>query len=187
MTAHFELQAEESELQRLADEYWNNTGEHSHELERAAFDAGAAIRCGEHTLANLETIVRWKSERVVPVLIGNSEAMIRKALAIAASPEESLETAVAALLALRGVDLPVASAVLTAIFPERYTVLDTHTLETLGHARHDVKFYSDYLDYCRRLAARGGIHIQEDLPAPTPLRSLERALWQWSANQEKSH
>lgn len=182
MTAHFELQAQESELQKLADEYWTTTGDRCRELEREAFEAGASIREGEYTLANIEAIVRWKSERVVPILIGNSGEMIRKALAVAASPEAKLEDAVTALMSLRGVDLPVASAILTAIFPDRYTVLDALALETLGYARHDVKFYAEYLEYCRRLAEHGGIQVQQDLPAPTPLHNLERALWMWSAN-----
>jgi hypothetical protein len=182
MTAHFELQASETELQMLANEYWEKAGEKEHELEKAAFDAGAAIRYGEYTLGNIETIVRWKAERVVPVLITNSEEKIRRALSVAASPESSLHDAVTALTTLRGVDLPVASAILTAIFPERYAVMDYHSLETLGQPRHDVAFYEEYLAYCRQLAGHGTVQPQGDLPAPTTLRSLERALWQWSKN-----
>ena len=44
---------------------------------------------GEYSLANLEAIVRWKSERVVHYLIGNSEAKIKKVLAVAAAPDSS--------------------------------------------------------------------------------------------------
>ena len=84
------------------------------------------------TLANLEAIVRWKSERAVHYLIGNSNEKIRRALAVAASPDATTETAVKALLELHGVDIPVASAILAAIFPERYTVLDYRALEALG-------------------------------------------------------
>ena len=182
MTAHFELQASETELQKLANEYWEKAGAKEHELEKAAFEAGSSIRYGEHTLNNIETIVRWKCERVVPVLISNSGEKVRKALAVAASPDTPLKDAVAALTALRGIDLPLASAILTAIFPERYTVMDYHALETLGQPRHDVEFYEQYLEFCRNLAAHNAVTAQPDLPAPTPLRSLERALWQWSKN-----
>ena len=49
------------------------------------------------SLVNLEIIVRWKSERVVHYLIGNSEEKIRQALAVAASPESSTRRAVEAL------------------------------------------------------------------------------------------
>jgi hypothetical protein len=43
-------------------------GEKDHELEKAAFEAGEAIRNKANTaLKNLEAIVRWKSERECPL------------------------------------------------------------------------------------------------------------------------
>ena len=180
MVAYFQLQPAEAELQQLAEEYWQRTPEKERELEKAAFDAGQAIRNGEYTLANLEAIVRWKSERVVHYLIGNSTEKIRRALAVAAAAESSTEDAVKALLDLQGVDIPVASAILAAIYPERYTVLDFRALEALGYARHDVHFYEEYLAFCKRLAESNVVKPQDGLPAPTPLRTLDRALGEWS-------
>jgi len=180
MVAYFQLQPAEADLQQLAEQYWQTIGEKEHELERLAFEAGQAIRNGDFTLANLEAIVRWKSERAVQYLIGNSNEKIRQALAAAAAPGASTEAAVKALIELHGVDLPVASAILAAIFPERYTVLDYRALEALGHARHDVRFYEEYLSFCKRLAESNIVSPQSELPAPTPLRTLDRALWEWS-------
>jgi hypothetical protein len=184
--AYFELQSAESDLQELADEYWKEAGEKERRLEKAAFEAGEAIREGDYSLPNLETIVRWKSERVVHYLIGNSTESIKCALAVAASPGSSTQDAVNALIGLRGIDIPIASAILAAIFPERYAVLDFRSLEALGHARHDVAFYAEYNAFCNHLADCGIVKPQKDLPAPTPLHALERALWEWSrcrANQ----
>ena len=178
--AQFELQPEAADLQHLAEQYWEKTGEKEHQLEREAFEAGASIRNGDYSLANLETIVRWKSERVVHYLIGNSEAKIRRVLAVAAAPETSLGNAVDALTSLRGIDLPIASAILTAIMPERYNVLDFRSLEALGHARHNVDFYAEYVGFCRRLAERGLVAPQGELPGATALHTLDRALWEWS-------
>ncbi len=183
MVAYFQLQPAEAELQQLAEEYWQKAGEKEQELEKAAFEAGEAIRNGDYTLTNMEAIVRWKSERVVQYLIGNSNEKIRRVLAVAASPESSTEVAVMALLELHGVDIPVASAILAAIFPERYTVLDFRALEALGHGPHNVKFYKEYLAFCNRLAESNIVTPQGDLPAPTPLRTIERALWEWSRSQ----
>jgi len=180
MVAYFQLQPAEAELQDLAEQYWQTSGEKEHELEKAAFEAGDAIRNGDYSLANLEAIVRWKSERAVQVLIGNSNETIRRALALAASPESTTETAVNALTELHGIDIVLASAVLAAIFPERYTVLDFRTLEALGHARHNVRFYEEYLAFCKRLAESNIVTPQSELPAPTPLRTIDRALWEWS-------
>src|ERR1700730_11137781 len=100
MTAHFELQPAESELQQLADQYWQEACNKERELETEAFEAGAAIRKGDYSLVNLEAIVRWKSERMVPFLIGNSTERIRRALEVAASEEASTGTAIRALLEL---------------------------------------------------------------------------------------
>ena len=58
-------------------------------------------------------------------------------------------------------DLPIASAILAAIFPDRYAVLDFRTLEALGHARHDVEFYTEYLAFLKRLAESGIVNPQE--------------------------
>ena len=178
--ARFELQPEESELQQLAEQCWQKAGEREHELEKAAYEAGAAIRAGEYSLANLEAIVRWKSERVVHYLIANSGAKIRQVLAVAASPDSSTRKAVEALMELRGVDLAIASAILACIAPDRYNVLDFRTLEALGHARHDVNFYAEYVEFCRKLAEQSLVKPQSDLPGGTPLHALERALWEWS-------
>jgi hypothetical protein len=183
--AYFELQPADTDLQQLAEEYWEKSGEKERELEKAAFEAGAAIRAGEYSLGNLEAIVRWKSERVVHYLIGNSEAVIRRVLAKAAAQETSTRDAINALTELRGIDLPIASAILTAIAPERYTVLDFRGLEALGHARHNVEFYEEYLAFCKHLADCGIVKEQSDLPGPTALHALERALWEWSRNHAK--
>lgn len=183
MVAYFQLQPEEAELQELADQYWQKADEKQHELETAAFEAGQAIRNGDFTLTNLEAIVRWKSERTVQFLIGNSSEKIRRVLGVVTAPGSTTEQAVNALQELHGVDIPVASAILAAIYPERYTVLDFRALEALGHARHDVRFYEEYVAFCKRLVDSDIVKPQSDLPAPTPLRTLDRALWQWT----KSH
>ena len=180
MVAYFQLQPAESDLQELAEEYWQKSGEKERQLEKTAFEAGEGIRNGEHTLANLEAIVRWKSERAVQILIANSTEKIRKSLATAANPASATDVAVRALLDLQGVDIPIASAILSAIFPERYTVLDFRALEALGHARHDVHFYEEYLAFCKRLTESNIVHPQEGVPAATPLRTLEHALGEWS-------
>jgi hypothetical protein len=178
--AYFELQPAEAELQQLAESYWKEAGERERHLEKAAYEAGEAIRDGEFSLPNLETIVRWKSERMVHYLIGNSNENIKSALAVAASPATSPHDAVEALIGLRGIDISIATAILAAIFPDKYAVLDYRALEALGHPRHDVDFYVEYNAACKRLAECGVVQAQGDLPAPTALHALERALWQWS-------
>lgn len=182
MIAHFELQPAQTELQQLADQYWNEACNRERVLEKEAFEAGAAIRSGEYSLANLEAIVRWKSERLVHYLIANGGLRIRRALEVAANPESSTHEAMNALLELHGVDVPMASSILATIFPERYIELNVDDLEALGHARQDINFYQEYLAFCRSLADRGLVKPQGELPGPTPLHALDRALAQWARN-----
>ena len=127
--AYFQLQPAEIELQQLADSYWHESGERERELETAAYEAGQAIRSGEFTLTNLEAIVRWKSERMVHYLIGNSNESIRTALAVAALPNASAEDALNALIGLRGVDISIASAVCRQFTPSATQCLTTAPLK----------------------------------------------------------
>jgi hypothetical protein len=85
---------------------------------------------------------------------------------------ETDRAAVAVLVGLNGVQVPVASAILTAIDPERFTVIDFRALEALGvtNATMTINYYLEYLDACRGLARENKV----------PLRTLDRALWQWS-------
>ena len=90
--------------------------------------------------------------------------------AATAAPND--QTAVEALIELSGVGVPVASAILTAIYPNRYTIIDFRALEALGTntTNRSVSFYLRYLRHCRETAEMYGVS----------LRQLDRALWQWS-------
>ena len=183
MTTQFELQPKETELQQLAEQCWEEAPNRERRLEEEAYEAGEAIRKGEYSLANLEAIVRWKSERLVVYVIANSTTSIRRALEVAATPESTTAEAMSALLALKGVDLPLATAIMAVIHPDKYIELDMGDLEALGQMRQDVRFYEEYLTFCRRLVERGIVAPQSELPGPTPLHALDRALVQWSRNR----
>jgi hypothetical protein len=182
--AIFELKPPEAELDEWAKEYWKANSKDS---EAAAFDAGREILGGDFSATNLKKIVCWKSPRVVHHIDENLPEKIREALQKAIAPATSSREAILALTELRGVGVPVASAILTTIFPDRCTIIDFRALEALGHEPDHVDFYDRYLSFCAGLAAdlaqRGIIHPQDGYPAPTALRALDRALWQWSASK----
>jgi hypothetical protein len=184
MTTHFELQPKKADLQKLADQCWQEAPNRERRLEEEAFEAGEAIRNGDYSLANLEAIVRWKSERLVQYVIANSTTNIQRALEVAAAPEVSTAEALTALLALKGIDIPLATSILEAIYPDKYIELEMGDLEALGHTRQDVRFYEEYLNFCRRLVEQGFVKPQNELPGPTPLHALDRALVQWSRNRQ---
>jgi transposase len=78
-----------------------------------------------------------------------------------------------ALLGLSGVGVPTASALLMFAFPDDYPILDVRALESLGvkpRTQYPIGFWLAYLECCRELANRHGVHI----------RTLDKALWQHS-------
>ena len=147
-------------------------GRYSFEEDTSALDAGGRIREGQWARANLENIFEWKTRgRGRSRLLKNTDEDIADALKLALMAKTD-RAAVAVLTGLSGVGIPVASAILTAIYPERFTIIDVRALEALSVDRAiiTVDFYLDYLDACRQLARDNNV----------PLRTLDRALWQWS-------
>jgi hypothetical protein len=165
----FSLQFDSAEIRKLSDSY-------RFEDEAYALKAGKRISQGEYARAHLETIYRWKTRgRGISRLEKNTDEEIADVLALAAKAKTE-RSAVAVLCGLTGIDIPVASAVLTAMNPERYTVVDFRALESLGVTPRPVLtvgYYLAYLDKCRELAKQHRVS----------LRVLDRALWQWSKDK----
>jgi hypothetical protein len=141
----------------------------------AALEAGVAIRAGDGSRSNIETIFKWKAKgRRISRLRKNSDGNLADALTLAVAAKTE-RAATSVLCGLQGVDVPVASAILTVIEPERYAVIDFRALEALGRASRDrtVNFYIGYLNARRQVAKAN--HVS--------LRDLDRALWQWSSEQ----
>ncbi len=149
--------------------------EASADADREMEDAGRRIAGGDLSRSNLEAICRWKSARRVSLLGDNTDAEIEHALR-AATGAGGVKEAVSALTSLAGVGVKMASAILTAMDPERYTVLDVRALEALGvKDGDDIDLYVAYVEACRRLAKQYGV----------TLRDFDRANWQWSKRKSK--
>ena len=167
----FVLQFPVFDIPGLADRY-------GYQEDDEALEAGRKIRNGDYGRENLMVIVRWKSRRSAHWLDDNSEIDISRALRFACDPRTSEKSAIEALDRLVGVGIPMASAILTAAFPEKYTVIDWRALESLGNddtQAQKIDYYLQYLAACRDFAVRFKV----------PLRTLDRALWQWSKEQGK--
>lgn len=139
-----------------------------------AFKAGRRIRDGELTRSNLIEIVSWKSNRRAGLIANNTDEEIADALRLALLADEP-RSAFAVLMGLEGIAVPMASAILTAIDQERYTVIDYRALDALSVPDADyykLEFYlHHYFPACKRLAAEHNVD----------LRTFDRALWAWSA------
>jgi hypothetical protein len=164
----FQLQFAPAQIRELAARY-------RYQDDCEALEAGARITAGEYSRTNLEVIFRWKTGgRGISRLARNTEAEIEDTLRLAVGAQTE-RAAMAVLCGLCGVGVPVASAVLTAINPLLYTIIDFRALESLGINNYyeTIDFYLEYLEQCRELALRHAV----------PLRELDRALWQWSKEQ----
>jgi hypothetical protein len=138
-----------------------------------AFEAGKNIRNGDYTRSNLEIIIGWKSERRKGLIADNSDSEVADALRLALSATEP-RSAFAVLIGLRGVAVPMASAILTAIDQDKYTISDYRAMDALGIPDADYTNLNfclrQYFPECKRLAAEAGVR----------LRTLDKALWTWS-------
>jgi hypothetical protein len=147
--------------------------------EEPALRAGTAIKNGDFSRVHLSTIFTWKTgDRGKGRITSNSDADIQEALEFAVSVNQS-RLAVAALTGLHGVQIPVASAIMTAIDPIAFTVIDFRALEALGIPRKkqfiSLNGYFEYLEFCKNTALEWNMS----------LRDLDHALWQWSKNRSK--
>ncbi len=164
--ADFVLQFDSSEIAALAARY-------GYEQDDEAFKAGSNIVGGNYSRDNLKIIVHWKSPRKIAYIDDNTDIEIARALRFAGDSRTSERSAVDVLDRLHGVGVPIASAILTTMFPEKYTIIDFRALESLGIVKAptgSVHYYLNYLTKCRELARKHNV----------PLRTLDRALWQWS-------
>jgi hypothetical protein len=157
-----------SEIKRLVELYLKDTKGMVREV--AALKAGNEIVEGDLTATNLMTIVTWKSQRAKGWVESNSEADVKDTLQLA-TEAKSDRAAISVLLGLRGVAIPMASAILTAIRPKSFTIIDVLALKSLGVLHRpgmSVDFYLGYLTFCREAASSYGVE----------LRDFDHALWQ---------
>ena len=154
---NFLLQYDPADIPKLAAEYMATFAEADREMETA----GRRIASGDFSRTNLEVIYRWKSARRIGLLANNTDSTIAQALQRATSARDVRE-AVLLLMRLEGVGVKMASAILTAIDPERYTVLDVRALEALGMENsEDIDLYVLYVEACREMARKYGVKMRD--------------------------
>ena len=166
----FKLKLDPSKLAAFAKRY-------QFQNDAAALTAGKQIASGDQTRKNLEVIFGWKTRgRGKSRLQKNTDAEIIDALKLAVDAQTD-RSAVAVLLGLNGVAIPVASAILTAISPMRFSIIDFRALWSLSVGRppiYTIDYYLSYLAYCRFAAKNANLS----------LRDFDRALWQYSKENQ---
>jgi hypothetical protein len=95
---------------------------------------GFARERGYLTRGEFKAACRWKSPRSAGHVQRNSHHRVRKATEVALLAAKDRER-IEALLALQGVAVPTASAILTLLDPERYGVIDIRVWQLLHRLR----------------------------------------------------
>lgn len=131
---------------------------------------------GYLTHDELVALGRWKAARNTSRLAANDPAYVEAVTAVALSTaNERLRIEILTLL--RGVGWPMASVILHWRHRDPYPILDYRALWSLGidsPPRYDFPLWRDYTHFCRELAGRAGVS----------LRDLDRALWQYSSENQ---
>jgi hypothetical protein len=140
--------------------------------QRLLNDVGPAVAArGYYHRQEFLDVGRWKSSRSKPYLNRNRDEDIEDITRLALAAPERLRHRILDLLA--GVGIPMASALLAVADTSRFTVIDFRAIETLrahGELASKRPSYTEYLAVCHTVADR----------VRTDLRTLDRALWQWS-------
>ena len=134
---------------------------------------------GGLTLEELQQVCRWKSPRTGPRVAKNSDEEVRGVTGFALStPSERLR--IEALALLNGVAMPAASVILHWFHQDRYPILDFRALWSLSidtMPPHTFGLWQAYTAACRKLA---------DQHCNGCMRTLDRALWQYSKENQRS-
>jgi hypothetical protein len=124
---------------------------------------------------DMVAIVRWKSARSLGYFRRNDARVVEQIVAEALGTEDDFQ-ALTTLIALHGVKERVASAILSAYRPDRYTVMDARAWTSLrahGYLKAAqrsswLRRWEPYLNTCRTLALQHGL----------TLRALDKALYE---------
>jgi hypothetical protein len=127
-----------------------------------ALELRPARQRGYLTLRELASICHWKSPRAIRQIRRNSKHAVRAVTRRALLSRNERER-VSTLIELYGVSVPMASAVLTLLFPRRYAVIDIRVwqlLHRLGSVTRNargvglsVDHWLEFLAIVRRVAA----------------------------------
>ena len=142
----------------------------------------------EWTHEDLEWIIEWKvrvfTKPTLKHLDKNGDEEIRARINEAVH-ESNIRTKVEALTSLSGIGVPVASAILLFINPDRFTVIDKrawNVLRETGYLGQELSEEPTVDEYLLYLGACWAIANEYDVS----LRTLDRALWVLDIKEDRT-
>lgn len=173
----YKLRFDPSEIDELARQYISKNTDQKNEVIIVHEIGPNAKKNGFYCKDDFLRICRWKTPRTQSRCAENDEPFLREVTAIAlAAKDERIRIEILTLL--HGVDWPTASVLLHFGHMEPYPILDFRALESLSIPQplaYKFSFWWDYVQICREIADQRGVSM----------RTLDRALWQFSKNQSK--
>jgi hypothetical protein len=138
-----------------------------------------ASRRGWYSREEFLAVMLWKTQRTKSLCEQNTSTSIIAATRLALATDDE-RARIKALVSLRGIAFPTASTLLHFARPDTYPILDVRALWSLGVDRRP-RFYSfklwwTYVETCRSVSSEAGVS----------LRTLDRALWQFSKERQPS-
>jgi hypothetical protein len=138
----------------------------------------AARERGHFTRSEFIDVCGWKTERSKSRVAANSEAEVVEATRLALGAEtEALRIWIP--MGLSGVQWATSSVLLHFGHRDRYPILDYRALEALGvtgHVNYTVPFWIAYVAACRAIDDETGLGM----------RTIDRAMWQWSKERSEA-
>ena len=139
--------------------------------------AARARARGYLTRSEFLALCRWKTPRSQPRCRKNPAARVRRITRGALAAPDGREKA-RLLLSLDGVGWPTASVILHFCDATPFPILDTRALWTLGFPKppgYTAEFWDAFTGFARETARSAGVD----------LRTLDRALWQYSKERQR--
>ena len=169
----FTLQFPRSEISYWAGRYPIET---DYEVENII--APQVQKRGYFTKPEFVVLCRWKTPRSKPLVASNQEESVKEITRLALSTTDERQR-MELLTLLSGVGWPTASVLLHFGHSDLYPIHDFRALWSLGVEDSEklkkFSFWQAYTSFCRQLAAEAGM----------TMRILDRALWQYSKENQK--
>jgi hypothetical protein len=138
---------------------------------------GTVAKRGWLTKDDLRTVAQWKAPRAAGHIEDNPEEYVKEitAFALAATTERAR---IEVLTNLDGVRWPTASVILHFFHKEPYPIMDFRALWSVSldvPVQYSFAYWWPYVESCRALSKETGLDM----------RTLDRALWQYSKEKQK--
>ena len=171
----YKLGFDPADIDTLARQYVTQNKDQANENRIIEEIAPRAKRNGGYNKEDFLKVCHWKTPRTQPRWVENDEPFIREITAMALKTQNE-QARIEVLTLLKGVDWPTASALLHFGHPYPFPILDFRALQSLDIPQppeYTFSFWWKYVEACRKIANR----------CKVPMRTLDRALWQFSKNQ----